>query len=44
MLGVLAVKPLLPIQVYTIGDAWNFSSIAPIILSRDFSIKTLTEV
>ena len=32
------------IQVHTIGDAWDFSSIALIILSRGFSIKTLTEV
>ena len=28
----------------TIGDAWSFSSIAPITPSRDFSISTLTEV
>ena len=32
------------IQVYTIGDAWGFSGIASITLSRGFSSETLTEV
>ena len=28
----------------TIRDTWSFSSIAPITLSRDFSVKTLIGV
>ena len=28
----------------TIGDTWGFSSIAPITLSRGFSVETLTGV
>ena len=32
------------IQVGSIGDAWDFSSIAPITLSRGFSNETLIEV
>ena len=30
--------------MFIIGDTWNFSSIAPISPSRDFSIETLTGV
>ena len=32
------------IQVYTIGDTWDFSSVALITPSGGFSIETLTEV
>ena len=32
------------IQVHTIEDAWDFNDVAPIILSRGFSVETLTEV
>ena len=32
------------IQVYNIGDAWGFSSMVSITLSKDFSVEILIEV